>query len=144
MNEFICPGLIVPLGRKPSQRSQMVVAPSSTGYSHEPAGEVSEPVARLIERLDGVRPTARGFMALCPAHDDHRRSLSVDQGDDGRCLIRCFAGCKPRAVVAAVGLTLADLSAGNPAVVVASGGRPVGVLTRADLLEYLARQQSSA
>jgi cystathionine beta-synthase len=45
---------------------------------------------------------------------------------------------------ASVDTVFADLSAGNPAVVVASGGRPVGVLTRADLLEYLARQQSSA
>ena len=44
---------------------------------------------------------------------------------------------------ASVDTVFADLSAGNPAVVVASGGRPVGVLTRADLLEYLARQQSS-
>jgi cystathionine beta-synthase len=32
-----------------------------------------------------------------------------------------------------------DLSGGSPAVVVARSGRPVGVLTRADLLEYLAR-----
>jgi cystathionine beta-synthase len=38
-----------------------------------------------------------------------------------------------------VDTVFADLSAGNPAVVVARDGRPVGVLTRADLLEYLAR-----
>jgi cystathionine beta-synthase len=31
-----------------------------------------------------------------------------------------------------------DLEAGNSAVIVASAGRPVGVLSRADLLEYLA------
>lgn len=36
----------------------------------------------------------------------------------------------------------ADLSAGNPAVVVARDGKPVGVLTRADLLEYLAHGRS--
>jgi len=45
---------------------------------------------------------------------------------------------------ASVDTVFADLSAGNPAVVVARGGRPVGVLTRADLLEYLAHQQSPA
>ena len=38
-----------------------------------------------------------------------------------------------------VDTVFADLSAGNPAVVVARDGRPIGVLTRADLLEYLAR-----
>jgi cystathionine beta-synthase len=37
----------------------------------------------------------------------------------------------------------ADFSAGNPAVVVARAGRPVGVLTRADLLEYLAHNRSA-
>jgi cystathionine beta-synthase len=45
---------------------------------------------------------------------------------------------------ASVDTVFADLSAGNPAVVVARGGRPVGVLTRADLLEYLAHQQSAS
>jgi cystathionine beta-synthase len=34
----------------------------------------------------------------------------------------------------------ADLTGGSPAVLVANGGRPAGVLTRSDLLEYLARQ----
>jgi predicted transcriptional regulator len=32
----------------------------------------------------------------------------------------------------------AELSGGAPAIVVASAGAPVGVITRADLLEYLA------
>ncbi len=36
----------------------------------------------------------------------------------------------------------ADLTAGSPAVVVAEGGRPAGMLTRSDLLEYLAAQRS--
>jgi cystathionine beta-synthase len=36
-----------------------------------------------------------------------------------------------------------DLSGGSSAVVVAKEGRPVGVLTRADLLEFLAHQQGS-
>lgn len=41
-----------------------------------------------------------------------------------------------------VDTVFADLSAGNPAVVVARAGKPVGVLTRADLLEYLAHGRS--
>jgi cystathionine beta-synthase len=36
----------------------------------------------------------------------------------------------------------ADLAGGSPAVLVARGGRPAGVLTRSDLLEFLARRQS--
>jgi len=34
------------------------------------------------------------------------------------------------------------LSGGSGAVVVASGGRPTGILTRSDLLEFLAAQRS--
>ena len=40
-----------------------------------------------------------------------------------------------------VDTVFADLSSGSPAVVVAREGRPAGVLTRADLLEYLAHEQ---
>ena len=36
----------------------------------------------------------------------------------------------------------ADLSGPNAAVVVAAGGRPAAILTRSDLLEYLAHQRS--
>jgi cystathionine beta-synthase len=37
----------------------------------------------------------------------------------------------------------ASLTAGTNAVVVARGGSPVGVLTRSDLLEYLAHAQNA-
>ena len=36
--------------------------------------------------------------------------------------------------------SIADLTGGSPAVVVADGGRPTGMLTRSDLLEYLAHR----
>ena len=42
-----------------------------------------------------------------------------------------------------VDTVFADFSAGNPAVVVARDGKPVGVLTRADLLEYLAHGRAA-
>jgi cystathionine beta-synthase len=45
-------------------------------------------------------------------------------------------------IAESVDTVFADLSAGNPAVVVARGGKPVGVLSRADLLEYLAHGQA--
>jgi cystathionine beta-synthase len=41
-----------------------------------------------------------------------------------------------------VDTVFADFSGGTPAVVVAETGRPVGVLTRADLLEYLAHDRT--
>ena len=48
-------------------------------------------------------------MAKCPGHDDGSASLSVAEGSDGRILVWCFAGCDAEAIVAALGLTLADL-----------------------------------
>ena len=40
-------------------------------------------------------PDSRGeYRALCPAHDDRKTlNLRVREGEDGRVLLRCFAGC---------------------------------------------------
>jgi predicted protein tyrosine phosphatase len=49
------------------------------------------------------------WMACCPAHPDKTASLSIKDLPDGRMLLHCFAGCEPDAVLAAIGLTFADL-----------------------------------
>lgn len=71
----------------------------------------SEPVVRLLDKLDGIRRSGAGWMARCPAHDDQTASLAVANGDDGRCLAHCHAGCSLEAVLAAVQLAPADLFA---------------------------------
>jgi hypothetical protein len=64
----------------------------------------------VLARLDVKRRTCKGgAVARCPAHEDRVASLSVDPGPDGRVLIRCFGGCPTDAVVAALGLDMADL-----------------------------------
>lgn len=71
---------------------------------------MSETSDRLLGRLHGVKRTGAGrYMARCPAHEDRSASLSVRELDDGRALVHCFAGCNVDAIVAAVGLDLADL-----------------------------------
>lgn len=63
----------------------------------------------LLARLDRVKPVGLdAWVASCPAHEDKRPSLSIKQVDD-RALIHCWAGCGAADVVAAVGLSLADL-----------------------------------
>jgi hypothetical protein len=69
----------------------------------------SEPVARLLARLDGIRRNGAGWMAKCPAHADRTASLSVTAGDDGRALLHCHAGCPVEAVTGAAGIATADL-----------------------------------
>jgi hypothetical protein len=64
----------------------------------------------MLARLQGVRQTGQGrWTARCPAHEDKRASLSIRETDDSRLLVHCFGGCSAGDVVAAVGLTLADL-----------------------------------
>lgn len=69
----------------------------------------STPVQSLLERLGRVQATGNGWKACCPAHDDHNPSLSINEGDDGRALLKCFAGCTVEEVCDAVGLRVVDL-----------------------------------
>src|SRR5262245_59848234 len=64
----------------------------------------------LLSRLDRVqRMSAESWTARCPAHDDHGPSLAVRELPDGRVLVHCFAGCSADEIVAAAGITFADL-----------------------------------
>ena len=67
------------------------------------------PFEQLINNLEKVQKRGKNYMACCPAHDDKSPSLAISELDDGRVLIKCFAGCDPLSIVAAVGLTLGDL-----------------------------------
>jgi len=66
-------------------------------------------VTEFVTHLEGVKDTAKGYSARCPAHGDRHNSLSVAEGDDGRTLLKDFAGCTPEEIVEALGLTMADL-----------------------------------
>lgn len=70
-------------------------------------------VDEILVRLEKVRKNERGWTARCPAHEDRSPSLSIAEGDDGRILLRCFAGCPTDRVLAAMGLKLSDLFAGD-------------------------------
>ena len=52
-------------------------------------------LTELLPKLKGVRRNGRGWMALCPAHEDRNQSLSVrEQGD--KILLYCHGGLEPR------------------------------------------------
>jgi hypothetical protein len=53
----------------------------------------------IARELGGVRSGA-GWVMRCPAHDDHKPSLSLSDTDDGRILVKCFAKCDARDVIA--------------------------------------------
>ena len=72
-------------------------------------------VEQLLARLESVRRSGDDWMARCPAHEDQTPSLAIGMGKDGQILLCCHAGCKTSAVLAGLGLTMADLRPDAPA-----------------------------
>ena len=52
--------------------------------------------------LGGKPKSGGGYLCHCPAHEDKSPSLSVDDGDNGRPLVKCWSGCPQEAVVDAL------------------------------------------
>ena len=69
----------------------------------------STPVAGLVSRIGAVHRNNDTWTARCPGHEDRHASLSLSQGDDGRALLHCHAGCETEQIVVALGLSMADL-----------------------------------
>ena len=67
----------------------------------------------FLGKLNKVKRSGKQYQAQCPAHDDHEASLFLSEGEDGRILIKCFAGCTAENIVGALGLTLKDLFASS-------------------------------
>jgi putative DNA primase/helicase len=57
----------------------------------------------LAHRLNATR-TGAGWTARCPAHHDRTASLSIGEGQDGKLLVHCHAGCSFDAILKAAGV----------------------------------------
>ena len=64
----------------------------------------------VLGRLEDASHSGREWRARCPAHDDEKPSLNLRAGDRQPVVITCRAGCPPTDVLAAIGLTFADVS----------------------------------
>jgi hypothetical protein len=62
----------------------------------------------ILDHLKGAKPNGSGWTALCPAHEDQQRSLSISRGDR-KWLLKCHAGCEIEEIVSALGLKMTDL-----------------------------------
>jgi len=87
----------------------------------------------ILEAATGQPPkqSGDGWLCVCPVplHDDHRPSLSVGLGDDGRVLLHCHSGCTAEDIVKSLGLQLSDLF---------PEGQGKGAVAYADAIEQLA------
>ena|SRR5215211_1611013 len=72
-------------------------------------GRGVRPVERVLDRLEVVMQRNGFHVARCPAHDDMKPSLSVAEGDDGRVLLKCYAGCDIEEIIDALGFKMPDL-----------------------------------
>jgi len=69
----------------------------------------SSAVRLFLTSLEAVRKDGTGWTAKCPAHADDKNSLHVAEGDGGRVLLKCHAGCAVQDVVNKAGRSMADL-----------------------------------
>jgi hypothetical protein len=67
------------------------------------------PVELVLSKLPDAKRNGHGWQACCPAHDDQNPSLNISEGNDGRALVMCHAGCATEDVVASMELTMASL-----------------------------------
>ena len=88
------------LGNRAGKSSALLLAPSVSQGSA---------LHQVLSRLQGVKRSGTGYVALCPAHNDRHPSLSIDELSDGRVLLHCWAGCDTESIVSAIGLTMSDL-----------------------------------
>lgn len=64
----------------------------------------------ILPRIEGIKQTgAKQWMGKCPCHNDRKASLSIAEGDDGRTLFKCQAGCATESIVDRIGLKMKDL-----------------------------------
>ena len=70
---------------KPSSSSQLTVL-------------TAESIAKGL----GGRKVGGCWMASCPSHLDHKPSLSINDGDDGKVLVHCHKDCSQESVIAAL------------------------------------------
>lgn len=63
----------------------------------------------FLNLLENVKQTRRGWQARCPAHADRSPSLTIQDGEEGRILVHCFAGCTPKEICSALHVHVRDL-----------------------------------
>jgi len=84
------------------------------------------PIDKVLHGLGGAKQIGPGkWIALCPAHDDKRPSLSLKEAEDGKVLLHCWTGCGVDAIVGALGLNLSDLFPGDRRSLAEHGTGPI-------------------
>lgn len=76
--------------------------PTFSSYWQPPSDHIPTTAEQLARDLGNPTREGREWRCLCPAHDDHDPSLSIRDGDNGKPVFRCRAGCEQEQVIAAL------------------------------------------
>jgi putative DNA primase/helicase len=60
----------------------------------------------ILPLLKNKRSSKNGYTSRCPSHDDNKNSLSLSEGENGKLILNCFAGCSYKDVIVASGVSL--------------------------------------
>lgn len=68
----------------------------------------------LLTHFKGVLQAGPNqWSAICPAHDDSSPSLAISEGENGKPLLFCHAGCQLTEILSAAGIEPAEVVKGN-------------------------------
>lgn len=67
------------------------------------------PFQHLLSKFPSAKRAGSSWEALCPVHDDQQASLSITEGENGRALMHCHAGCSFDKICAAINLEPSEL-----------------------------------
>jgi hypothetical protein len=71
--------------------------------------ELKTPLELVLSRLHKSFRSGTGYAAYCPAHNDAKPSLSINEAEDGKVLMHCHAGCDLNDILSKLELTTSDL-----------------------------------
>ena len=63
----------------------------------------------FISKFTDPKKSGTNWIAKCPAHNDQNPSLSISEGDGGRILLKCHAGCTFDAIAKALEIPQSEL-----------------------------------
>ena len=66
-------------------------------------------IDQILSKFPNTKKSGSGWIVNCPAHDDKSPSLQITEGQDGKVLFHCFAGCKLDDILAGAEIDKADI-----------------------------------
>jgi hypothetical protein len=80
-------------------------------YFKKPEAHYFKAILLTIAHRTNHQPKlyGRGYLVRCPSHNDTNPSLSIAEGNDGRILLKCFAGCTIKDICHSLDIEIRDL-----------------------------------